>query len=129
MLNQETMIPNFTSRDVGIAELLDYMHEIEDLKALGNLAEWDQNTDMPEGAAEVRGYQMATLQGNLHERWTSQRLGTLLSELSEVINRSDYTDTDRGLVREAQRNYERATKLPRKLVEEIARVQAGSFEA
>jgi len=123
------MIPSFTSGDAGIAELLDYMHEIEDLKALGSLAEWDQNTEMPEGAGDVRGYQMATLQGVLHERWTTQRLGTLLNALSNVINRSDYTDADRGLVREAQRNYDRAKKLPRKLVEEMARVQAGSFEA
>jgi len=68
MLKQETMIPSFTIGDTGIAELLDYMHEIEDLKALGSLAEWDQNTEMPEGAAEVRGNQMATLQGILHER-------------------------------------------------------------
>lgn len=129
MLKQETMILNFTSKDAGIAELLDYMHEIEDLRALSNLAEWDQNTEMPEGAAEVRGYQMAALQGILHERWTTQQLGSLLSKLGDVINRSDYTDADRGLVREAQRNYDRATKLPRKLVEEMARVQAGSFEA
>jgi len=72
------------------------MHEIEDLKALGNLAEWDQNTEMPEGAGEVRGYQMATLQGVLHECWTTQRLGSLLNELSDVINRSGsgYTDAD-----------------------------------
>jgi carboxypeptidase Taq len=123
------MIPSFTSGDAGIAELLDYMHEIEDLKALGSLAEWDQNTEMPEGAGDVRGHQMATLQGVLHERWTTQRLGTLLNALSNVINRSDCTDADRGLVREAQRNYDRAKKLPRKLVEEMARVQAGSFEA
>jgi carboxypeptidase Taq len=125
------MIPSFSSGDAGIAELLDYMHEIEDLKALGNLAEWDQNTEMPEGAGEVRGYQMATLQGVLHECWTTQRLGSLLNELSDVINRSGsgYTDADRGLVRESQRNYDRAKKLPRKLVEEMARVQAGSFEA
>jgi carboxypeptidase Taq len=129
MLEQETVIPSFTSKNESIAELLDYMHEIEDLKALGNLAEWDQNTEMPKGAAEVRGYQMAALQGILHERWTTQRLGALLSELSEVTRRSDYSDADRGLVREAQRNYDRATKLPRKLVEEIARVQAASFEA
>ncbi len=129
MLEQEIMIPNFTSKDAGIAELLEYVHEIEDLKALGSLAEWDQNTEMPKGAAEVRGYQMATLQGILHERWTTPRLGTLISELNDVTRRSDYTDADRGLVREAQRNYDRAMKLPRKLVEEIARVQAGSFEA
>jgi len=129
MLKEETMIPSFTSEDARIAELLEYMHEIEDLKALGSLAEWDQNTEMPEGAGEVRGYQMATLQGVLHEHWTTQRLGTLLNELSEAIKRSEYTDADRGLVREAKRNYDRATKLPRKLVEEMARVQAGSFEA
>src|SRR6266851_4933407 len=129
MLNQETMVPNFTSKDARVAELLEHTHEIEDLKALGDLAEWDQNTEMPEGGAEVRGYQMAAVQGVIHEHWTAPRLGVLLKELSDVIERSDYTDADRGLVREAQRNYDRATKLPRKLVEEMARVQAGSFEA
>src|SRR4249920_3312248 len=92
MLEQETMIPRFTNGDAGITELLDYVHEIEDLKALGSLAEWDQNTEMPEGAGEVRGFQSATLQGVLHERWTNQRLGTLLNRLNAVINRLDYTD-------------------------------------
>ena len=129
MLEQETMIPPFTKGNAGITELLEYLHEIEDLKALSSLAEWDQNTEMPEGAGEVRGYQSATLQGVLHERWTNQRLGTLLNKLNAVINGSGYTDADRGLVREAQRNYDRAMKLPRKLVEEMARVQASSFEA
>ena len=129
MLEQETIIPSFTNGDTDITELLEYMHEIEDLKALGSLAEWDQNTEMPEGAGEVRGYQSATLQGVLHERWTNQHLGSLLNKLNAVINRSGYTDADRGLVREAQRNYDRSTKLPRKLVEEMARVQASSFEA
>ncbi len=129
MLKQETMNPSFTTLDGGITELLEYVHEIEDLKALGSLAEWDQNTEMPEGAGEVRGYQLATLQGMLHERWTNQRLGTLLNKLNTVINRSSYTDADRGLVREAQRNYDQATKLPRELVEEMARVRTASFEA
>jgi carboxypeptidase Taq len=129
MLKQETVVPNFTSKDERIAELLDYMHEIEDLAALGALAEWDQNTGMPEGAAEVRGHQMATLQGIIHEHWTTPQLGTLLKDLGDVIKGSDYTDADRGLVCEVQRTYDRATKLPRNLVEEIARVQAGSFEA
>ncbi|HTD20291.1 MAG TPA: hypothetical protein VK667_12255, partial [Ktedonobacteraceae bacterium] len=40
-----------------------------------------------------------------------------------------FSDADRGLVREALRYYDRAAKLPRQLVEEIARVQATSFEA
>ena len=122
-------VPEFTRSDTRISELLDIMHEIADLAALGSLAEWDQNTAMPDGAAEVRGYQMATLQGVLHEHWTSPRLGKLLDELSERVQQAAYSDADRGLLRQARRDYDHATKLPRTLVEEIARVQAASFTA
>ena len=130
MLQQDTaLMPGFTRSDTNVAELLDRMHEIADLSALGALAEWDQNTDMPEGAGEVRGDQMATLQGVLHERWTSERLGQLLDELDHASAQGHLTDTDMGLIREARRGYDRSTKLPRTLVEELARVQAGSFES
>lgn len=130
MLQQNTTTePNFTDSNARINELLDDMHEIADLTALGNIADWDQNTAMPSGAAEIRGTQMATLQGLLHERWTSPRLGKLLGELREEVQQASFTDADRGLVRHVLRTYEQATKLPRRLVEEMARVQAGSFEA
>ena len=122
-------MPNFTRNDANISELLDRMHEIADLTALGALAEWDQNTDMPEGAGEVRGDQMATLQGVLHGLWTSERLGHLLTRLESSSAQANLTDADKGMVREARRAYDRATKLPRNLVEELARVQAGSFES
>jgi len=119
----------FTSSDEHFSELLDHMHEIADLSALGALSEWDQNTAMPEGGSEVRGAQQATLQGVLHERWTTARLGNLLDELREKVERAPFTDTDRGLVRQARRDYDRATKLPRTLVEEMARVSSASFDA
>jgi len=119
----------FTRSDARISELLDDMHEISDLQALGALAEWDQNTAMPSGAVEARGFQLATLQGAVHDRWTAKRLGALLNELQDIVKRPAYSDADRGLVREATYNYERAAKLPRKLVEEMARVQSASFEA
>jgi len=130
MLKQDTVVPDFTHSDARIRELLSRVHEIADLGALGALAEWDQNTSMPGGAGEVRGDQMATLQGVLHEHWTAPTMGQLLEELSKtVVEQTSFTDADRGLVREAHRAYDRATKLPRKLVEEMARVQAASFEA
>jgi carboxypeptidase Taq len=122
-------MPEFTHSDTRISELLDFMHQITDLQALGALAEWDQNTAMPGGAAEVRGFQLAALQGVLHELWTNPRLGILLNELRERVQQASFSDADRGLVREAIRYYDRAAKLPRQLVEEIARVQATSFEA
>ncbi len=84
---------------------------------------------MPEGGSEVRGAQQATLQGVLHERWTSPRLGSLLNELGEKVERSPFTGADRGLVRQARCGYDRATKLPRALVKEMARVSSASFDA
>lgn len=130
MLQQDTaFIPQFTRSNVHISELLDHMHEIADLGALGALAEWDQNTEMPEGAGAVRGDQMATLQGVLHERWTAERLGQLLDELEAPGAQAKLTDADKGLIRKARRDYDQSTKLSRTLVEELARVQAASFEA
>jgi carboxypeptidase Taq len=120
---------NFTSSDERIAELLTLQNEIADLQSLGALATWDQNTILPDGAGEVRGMQMATLQGLIHERSTNPRLGALLGELDNAVAEAPFTDADRALVREAKRSYEHSTKLPRGLVEEMARVESAAFEA
>ncbi|MGO8946595.1 MAG: carboxypeptidase M32 [Ktedonobacterales bacterium] len=120
---------DFTRGDARIAELLNLQQEISDLMALGALASWDQNTILPEGAGEVRALQMATLEGLAHERSTNPRLGELLGELEDAVTGSGFTDPDRALVREAKRAYDQSTKLPRGLVEEMARVGAGAFEA
>jgi carboxypeptidase Taq len=119
----------FSRGDEHIAELLTLHNEISDLQALGALAAWDQNTALPGGAGEVRGMQMATLQGLIHERSTNPRLGALLGDLTDAAQTGQLTDADRALVREAQRAYDRSTKLPRGLVEEMTRVEAASFEA
>ena len=139
----------FTTSDERIAELLETLREIADLGALGSLAGWDQETAMPPGAAEVRGSQLAALEGLIHERAVAQRLGVLIGELTEAMappisatasagasspasaeaDATAYTDADRGLVRHARRDYERATKLPKGLVQEIAKAQATSFDA
>jgi carboxypeptidase Taq len=120
---------DFTYSDTQIHELLVLLKDIEALAALKGLALWDQNTMLPEGAGAIRATQLAAIEGVLHERQTNPRLGTLLSALKDVVQESTFTDADRGLVRAALRSYERSTKLPRELVEEIARVEAGSFEA
>lgn len=130
MLEQDsTFLPDFTHSDTRVAELLTRLYEIADLTALGALAEWDQNTSLPDGAGEMRGNQLATLQGVLHERWTSERLGQLLEQLEKPAAQAGLNGVDQGLVRETRRTYDRAVKLPRTLVEEMARAQAASFES
>lgn len=120
---------HFTQNDERINDLLRSLQEITDLEALQALAEWDQQTGMPDGASEVRSHQAATLQGLIHERWTSPRLGELLNKLEDVVQQASFTDADRGLVRQARRTYNRSTKLPRQLVEEMERARVISHEA
>jgi carboxypeptidase Taq len=121
--------PQFTTSDERLAAVLARAHEISDLYALLALASWDQNTALPDGAGEVRGEQLATLQGLIHERWVDQRFGEQIAALDETVVASSFTDADRGLLREVKRGRGHATKLPRGLVEEQARVEAASFEA
>jgi carboxypeptidase Taq len=115
--------------DARIGELLDLTRELADLSALAALAGWDEETALPDGAAEVRGHQFATLKGLIHDRATNPRLGQLLGELADDVRQPRFSDADRGVVREAGRAYDRATKLPKGLVQEIAQVGTAAFEA
>ncbi|GHO44331.1 carboxypeptidase M32 [Ktedonospora formicarum] len=120
---------HFTTSNEQISELLKQVGVIADLGSMAALADWDQQTGMPEGASEVRAHQMATLQGLIHERVTDPRGGELLAALEDVVKQQEYTDADRGLVYQARRSYDQATKLPRDMVEEMERVRVKSFDA
>ncbi len=82
---------------------------------------WDEQTYMPTGGAALRGDQMALLAGLSHERATHPRIGELLA----IVEGSSLTDEPRSVtavnVRELRRGFDRRVRLPRKLVEELAR--------
>jgi carboxypeptidase Taq len=129
LTQQEIAALEFSRKDERIAALLELVEKIADLKSLSDLGEWDQNTQLPDGAGHTRGNQMATIQGIMHDYSTNPRLGQLLDELRERVKGAEYSDADRGLVHQTRRLHEQATKLPRELVEELARNTANSFEA
>ncbi len=120
---------DFTRSDERISEMLTLTAELADLSALRALAEWDQNTAQPDGAADVRGAQLTTMQGIIHEREVNPRFGHLLDALEKDAAKGRFTDADRGLIRQTRRNFTHATKLPHALVQEMTRVGAASFEA
>src|SRR5947209_3616454 len=130
MLTQQTIAALELSRkDERLAALVELVEKTDDLKSLSNRGEWDQNTKLPDGGGQTRGNQMATIQGVLHDYSTNPRRGQLPDELREPVKGGQYTDADRGLVQQSSRLYEQATKLPRTLIEELARTAANSFEA
>lgn len=105
------------------AELLSRFKEetavLADLSAAADLLTWDQDTHMPPGAAEGRGRQLATLYALGHARLTDDRFDDLLASLEASGLGAE--SAERAMVREARRKAARARRLPRRLVEELAR--------
>ncbi|MCH8960702.1 MAG: carboxypeptidase M32 [Bacteroidetes bacterium] len=102
---------------------------VADLNAAADVLEWDQETYMPDGAAEVRGHQVATLRKLAHEFFTADEVGTLLEALAPATQALDPVSTEASLVRVARRDYEKALKIPAALVAEMAEAVARGKQA
>ncbi len=95
--------------------------ELATLASCSAVLGWDEQTYMPAGGAEHRGTQMAMLAGLQHERATDPRIGELLAivEGSPLVHDPDSFEA--ADIREWRRGYDRRTRLPRSLVEDMAR--------
>src|ERR671938_401316 len=107
-------------RETAYERLKDRLATISDLNSANGLLFWDRQTYMPEGGVAGRAEQMATLSRLAHEMFTDAETGRLL----DSSGKPDPSSEQGTLVRRARRDYERATKLPAELVEEITRVTA-----
>lgn len=103
-------------------ELIRRIKEQALLASCSSLLSWDEETFMPRGGVEHRGNQMALLAGMHHQMATAPHIGELLDviEASEVI--SDPYAAPAVNVRAVRRSFNRHARLPRELVEELARV-------
>ncbi len=96
---------------------LEITKEIGRLDSTAALLDWDSETYMPEGGLAVRAEQLALLARLAHERRSSNELGDLLDRLHDSAE-GEAAATN---VREMRRQFDRAVKIPRDLVERIAR--------
>ncbi|MEZ0334974.1 MAG: carboxypeptidase M32 [Gemmatimonadales bacterium] len=105
-------------------ELIRLAREEATLASCVDVLEWDEETCLPRSGVTHRSEQLGLLAGLLHERSTDPRVGELLG----VLEASDLVaDPDSPVavnVRELRREYDRERRLPRRLVEESARVTA-----
>src|SRR5947209_5706168 len=104
------------------ADLIRRIRDAGILASCAGLLGWDERTYMPRAGAAHRGEQMALLARLGHEMTANPKVGELLAtiEASPLVAEPD-SDTSAN-VREIRRNFDRATKLPKELVEELARV-------
>jgi len=95
--------------------------ELADLRAASAVLGWDQLVNMPEGAAVDRGEQIATIEKIQHIKSTSGELGLLLDNLTEYAKQLDPDCDDARLVKVAQRDFNKQSKIPTEYIVDFAR--------
>ncbi|HVS54183.1 MAG TPA: carboxypeptidase M32 [Opitutaceae bacterium] len=100
------------------AELKTLLQRAHTLDTIGSLLGWDEQVNLPPGAAEQRAQQRAVLADVQHAAETAPRIGELLGVLE--AGRASLNDDQRAVVANARRDYDRATKLPADFVHEKA---------
>lgn len=109
--------------------LLEIAGEVGDLNAAVAVLSWDQETYMPEGGAEARARQTATLEKLAHMKLTSDEVGRLLEDLDSWAKAQEYESVPASAVRVIRRQYELNAKIPSPLVGKIALARARGFSA
>jgi carboxypeptidase Taq len=109
--------------------LIRQVKEASLLRSCADVLGWDEQTYMPPEGANLRGEQMALLARMTHEMTTAPIVGELLATLekSDLVRNADSVET--ANVREVRRAYDRAVKVPKALVEELARVTIAAQQA
>ncbi|QDU94754.1 carboxypeptidase M32 [Lignipirellula cremea] len=100
-----------------------HAHEIDLLSTIGSTLEWDERTYLPKSGGEFRAEQITYLSGLTHQKRTAPQLGEWLGELAESPLAADLHSDPGTVIRMMQRDYEKQTRLPQSLVEELARAQ------
>jgi carboxypeptidase Taq len=110
------------------AELRARLKRVHVLGSVGGLLGWDEQVNLPTGAAAQRGEQMALVAELAHAEATAPELGAALAAC-EAAPAGALDEEARVVVAAARRDHERATKLPGEFVAERARLSSEAYHA
>lgn len=111
-----------------VQDLKEKLSEIVYLSQVRAIVDWDQQTQMPPGAAEARAEQAAALEKVIHNLSTSDALGKAIDAAGGEVGEKSVDDDDAALVRVARRAFERKTKIPEALAVEEVKVTSLAHE-
>jgi carboxypeptidase Taq len=115
--------------ETAYAKLIQASREATLLGSCAELLGWDEDTYMPPSGGAYRGRQLALLAGLHHDRITDPKLDDLLAAVEGSPLAADPDSSEAVNVRELRRVYDRACRLPRGLVEELANITALAQQA
>jgi carboxypeptidase Taq len=102
-------------------QLCRFVHETALLQSIESLLGWDERCLLPAAAADYRAEQMTLLAGLIHRRQTDRQLGDWLAELAAAPPDHEGAGEIGCNLRQLKRQYDKKTKLPQSLVEELTR--------
>jgi len=102
-------------------KLAERLEEASRLGGIMGILHWDQEVIMPSGASESRAKQMGVLAGIIHDKSTDPEIGKLLDNLNDAEGFDSFQKCN---IREARREYEMETKVPKNLVMELAELSS-----
>ncbi|GAB4479275.1 MAG: carboxypeptidase M32 [Anaerolineae bacterium] len=115
-----------------LAQLKQHLARVSDLLSAANLLEWDQETYMPDGGAQARANQIATLRSLAHQIFTADEVGKLLTDLQPALEQLDPASDEAAIIRLGKRYYDQQRRVPSTLVariEEAARIGTHVWQA
>jgi carboxypeptidase Taq len=115
-------MPTADSYQQTYARLCAYAREVAILNSVQGLLGWDERTKLPPAGGEYRAEQISYLAGLIHKKQTAPEAGEWLAELADSPLVSDpHSEVGADIVN-LKRDYDRKTKLPQALVEELAKL-------
>jgi carboxypeptidase Taq len=108
-------------------KLLRRAREIALATSAASALTWDQDTYMPPKSLPYRAEQLAWLSGHAHRRFIARQVGDWMVECEQLGWAPDSAPA--GNLREWRHQYNRATKVPPRLVEKMERIRAHAREA
>jgi carboxypeptidase Taq len=107
-----------------LAALNELLAPLSDLRSIGALTFWDQNTMMPPRGAAARADASATLERIAHEHQTDPEVGRLLDSLEGWVRNADPDSEEVRLIAQARRDFEKAVRVPADLAAEMSHAAA-----
>src|SRR6188508_518570 len=102
--------------------LCKHTREVAILNSTQSLLGWDERTKLPPAGGDYRAEQMSYLAGLIHRQQTAPEVGEWLGELAGSPLAADPHSDTGAVIANLKRDYDRKTKLPQALVEELAKL-------
>lgn len=104
-------------------KLLEQSKELAVVGSAGAILQWDMETKMPPRGVELKSQQLAFIQKIAHQMLTSSEAGKVLDAIEKDPKYDTLDQVAKRNVYLARKAYDEATKLPEKLVVDIAKQQ------